>query len=448
VKSSLFEVFKVGVGPSSSHTTGPMRAALDFARMLEGKTVDHVEVHLYGSLGLTGEAHGTGRAVLVGLAGHAPDLLDPDEVEPLLARIDRDHALDLNGGRPIQCDPSRHLHWHRRERMPAHPNGLRFVAIDGEGGTVLSQGYYSVGGGTIVREEDMGKSPPSIDLPCPFRTAAELIAVARERGLQIWEVGLENELRFHALHEVHAWLRRIWEVMRDSVRRGLGTDGTLPGGLGLRRRAAALARRLEDDGGDPMAPMDWLDAWAMAASEQNAAGGQVVTAPTNGAAGVLPAVLHYYHRFVAGAGEAGLFRFLLTAAVLGTLFRDNASISGADVGCQGEVGVACSMAAGGLTAALGGDNWQVEKAAEIGMEHNLGLTCDPVAGLVQIPCIERNAMGAVKALNASRIALRESGEHRVSLDQVIRTMLQTGHDMKARYKETSQGGLAVNVRQC
>ena len=333
--------------------------------------------------------------------------------------------------------------------MPGHPNGMRFEALDDKGEPIFTQGYYSVGGGAIVREGEEHASLPAPAVPYPFTNATELVAIADANNLRIWEVGLENEKALHPLDEIHAWARRIWDVMQDCVRRGLRTEGVLPGGLGLKRRAAHLDRILERGlDSDPLAPLDWIDACALAVSEQNAAGAQVVTAPTNGAAGFIPAIAHYYTRCVPTADENGLFRFFLTAAVIGTLYKENASISGAEVGCQGEVGVACSMAAAGLAAAMGGDNRHVEKAAEIGMEHNLGLTCDPVGGLVQIPCIERNTMGAVKALNACRMAMRESGDHRVSLDQVIRTMLQTGRDMQSRYKETALGGLAVNVRQC
>ena len=453
MRTSLFEIFKVGIGPSSSHTTGPMRAAHHFVEMLADQGLLHrvarLETHLYGSLGLTGVGHGTGRAVVLGLSGHAPEKVDPDAVEPLMAEIAAQKTLSLRGSHPVPFEHDRHIHYHKRERMPLHPNGMRLDALDATGAPILSQGYYSVGGGAIVREGEDRSASSFPSVPYPFQNAAALVEIANRNQLQIWEVGLENEKALHSLDEIHAWLRRIWQVMQDCVRRGLRTEGELPGGLHVMRRAPNMERHVERGPYlDTLEALDWVNACALAVSEQNAAGAQVVTAPTNGAAGVIPAVAHYYMRYVPGADEAGLFRFFLTAAVIGTIYKENASISGAEVGCQGEVGVACSMAAAGLTAAQGGDNHHVEKAAEIGMEHNLGLTCDPVGGLVQIPCIERNAMGAVKALNACRIALQESGKHRVSLDQVIETMLETGRDMQRRYKETSLGGLAVHVKQC
>ncbi len=451
---SVFDIFKIGIGPSSSHTMGPMRAARDFVTTLdsEGRLEDvrEVVVRLYGSLALTGVGHGTDRAVLAGLEGADPETVDPDWLEPAVRRIRSTGRLKLLGRHEIAFDEPMQLLFMRNERLPRHTNGMRFTAL-GEGGRVLhEQDYYSIGGGFIVRGEDepspqAGREAP---VPYPFDTAAELLAQCREHGLDMFELVLANERTWAPEEQVRAGLLRIWEVMQACVERGFRQTGVLPGVLKVRRRAPKLYRVLSESpevGKRPLDVMDWVNAYALAVNEENAAGGRVVTAPTNGAAGIVPAVLHYYRRFEPGASEEGVIRFLLVAGAIGMLYKKNASISGAEMGCQGEVGVACSMAAAGLVAALNGTNEQVENAAEIGMEHNLGLTCDPVAGLVQIPCIERNAMGAVKAINAARLAMRGDGSHKVSLDQVIATMRQTGADMSSIYKETSQGGLAVNV---
>ncbi len=453
LRTSVFEIFKIGIGPSSSHTVGPMRAAGDFVSVLGSQStlssVKRVEVELFGSLALTGKGHGTDRAILLGLCGETPDRIDPETIEPRLATIRRIHTLPLRGVHPIGFDESRDLLFHKDQTLPGHSNAMRFRAFDAQGAELAQQVYYSIGGGFVVREGEAPSAGSAKPVPYPFGSADELLRISEERGLAIWEVALENEKTWHQEYDIREYLRRIWNVMQGCVKRGLRTEGILPGGLKVRRRAPNLAKKLQAGGSsDPLAPMDWVNVYAMAVNEENAAGGRVVTAPTNGAAGIIPAVAHYYMESVRGASDEGLFRYLLTSGAIGILYKENASISGAEVGCQGEVGVACSMAAGGLTAALGGTNRQVEYAAEIGMEHNLGMTCDPIGGLVQIPCIERNAMGAVKAINAQRIAMRETGEHKVSLDQVIKTMYETGRDMQSRYKETSLGGLALNVIEC
>jgi L-serine dehydratase len=453
VKTSIFEIFKVGIGPSSSHTVGPMRAAGDFVASLGGKgmllLVRRVEVALYGSLALTGRGHGTDRAILLGLCGDVPDRIDPDSIETRLSLIRSQGLLPLRGLHGIEFREAGDLLFHKGQTLPGHSNGMRFRAFNEAGAVVLESVYYSVGGGFIRKEgDDLGRSRATA-VPHAFSSADELLRIGDARRMAIWQIVLENEQVSHRGTEVREYVRRIWEVMQACAKRGLATEGILPGGLNVRRRAPALARRLSAKGAEPLAQMDWVNAYAMAVNEENAAGGRVVTAPTNGAAGVIPAVAHYYMRFVRDASEEALFRYFLTAGAIGILYKENASISGAEVGCQGEVGVACSMAAGGLVAALGGDNRQVECAAEIGMEHNLGMTCDPIGGLVQIPCIERNAMGAVKAINACRLAMDGGGEHRVSLDQVIKTMYETGKDMQTRYKETSLGGLAtLNIIEC
>jgi L-serine dehydratase len=425
-----------------------MRAAADFASKLPDSVI-RVRAELFGSLALTGLGHGTDRAVLLGLAGELPDRIDPADIEPKLHAIRTSHRMPLNGTREIAFDESTDLIFHRDKILPGHPNGMRFTAYEAAGTELTRQVYYSVGGGFILREGETDEATDRADAPLPFTSADDLLRTGDEHGLAIWRIALENEKAWRPESEIRDYVARIWSVMHDCVERGLVTDGVLPGGLNVRRRAPNLARKLADTSScDPLAPMDWVNVFAMAVNEENAAGGRVVTAPTNGAAGIVPAVAHYYMRFIDGANDEGLFRYFLTAGAIGILYKENASISGAEVGCQGEVGVACSMAAGGLVAALGGDNRQVEYAAEIGMEHNLGMTCDPIGGLVQIPCIERNAMGSVKAINACRIAMRETGEHKVSLDQVIKTMYQTGLDMQSRYKETSLAGLAVNVIEC
>jgi L-serine dehydratase len=454
VKTSLFDIFKIGIGPSSSHTVGPMRAARQFAIFLATagllRSVARVQVDLFGSLALTGKGHGTDRAVILGLCGEQPESVDPAGVESQLAAIREAQSLRLGGEHTVEFVEVRDLLFRKEETLARHSNGMRFRALDASGTKMAEQVYYSIGGGFIVREGEETAAAPARAVPYPFGSSAELLRRAGEGGLAIWQLMLENEKTWHSGEEIRAYVERVWSVMRECTAHGLVTEGILPGGLNVRRRAPRLAKRLKQEGKkDPLSAMDWTNAFAMAVNEENAAGGRVVTAPTNGAAGVIPAVAHYYERFVDGASHEGLFQFFLTAAAIGILYKENASISGAEVGCQGEVGVACSMAAGGLTAALGGTNQQVEYAAEIGMEHNLGMTCDPIGGLVQIPCIERNAMGAVKAINASRIALRETGEHKISLDQVIETMYRTGMDMQSRYKETALGGLAtLNIIEC
>lgn len=453
VKTSLFEIFKIGIGPSSSHTVGPMRAAWDFVRSLETHgllpDVARVQIELYGSLALTGKGHGTDRAILLGLSGEVPEEVDPEFVEPHLEAIRASRKVDLFGAQTIPFEESRDLLFYRDKLLPSHSNGLRFRAFDDAGRELAGQVYYSTGGGFIEKQGEPRALLSSVPVPYPFSSAGELLAIGNAHELPIWKISLENEKAWHTEGEIRAYIERIWQVMQECVGRGLKARGVLPGGLNVRRRANQLAQRLmEGRSSDPLAPMDWVNVFAMAVNEENAAGGRVVTAPTNGAAGIIPAVAHYYMQFVRKATHEGLFRYFLTASAIGILYKENASISGAEVGCQGEVGVACSMAAGGLVAALGGKNRHVEYAAEIGMEHNLGMTCDPIGGLVQIPCIERNAMGAVKAINACRIAMHETGEHKVSLDQVIETMYRTGLDMQTRYKETSLAGLALNVIEC
>jgi L-serine dehydratase len=532
VKTSIFEIFKIGIGPSSSHTVGPMRAARQFALDLQergllqggshncqqqailghpGKTpsgakaqdsltardgttkvvpfqdsvpngtakavafqnsartntgpstisgqavkastsqsrLARVRVELFGSLALTGHGHQTDRAVLLGLAGEEPEKIDPSSVYEKVGDIRQRRAIRLLNATTIPFHEDTDLLFLKTQVLPGHSNGMRFAAFDADGGELYSAVFYSVGGGFIAREgEDAGQSELK-EPPLPFASADQLLEIGDQQKMAIWQIVLENEKTWRGEAEVRAGIMRIWEVMQACVNRGLETEGVLPGGLNVRRRAPRLARKLSEAGQtDPLAPMDWVNVYAMAVNEENASGGRVVTAPTNGAAGIIPAVAHYYQRFIDGASDEGLFRYFLTAGAIGILYKENASISGAEVGCQGEVGVACSMAAGGLVAAQGGSNRQVEYAAEIGMEHNLGMTCDPIGGLVQIPCIERNAMGSVKAINASRIAMRETDEHKVSLDQVIATMYQTGLDMQSRYKETSLAGLALNVIEC
>ena len=449
---SIFDLIKVGVGPSSSHTMGPMLAARRFLQDLRETEVfdriDRVGVQLYGSLALTGKGHCTDRAILLGLEGEEPRTIEPATVEARLARIREAGRLKLLGEREIAFDEAMDLLFHREQILPRHVNGMRFTAFDSAGEQLAMERFYSIGGGFIVREDEQGSDAASaVTVPFPFDTAAELLEQCRSHGMRIHELVLANETAWRPVEETRAQLLELWQFMKECVRLGFQAEGVLPGVLKVPRRAPRLYRELCGEGaaGDFM---DWINAYALAVNEENAAGGRIVTAPTNGAAGILPAVLHYYRRFVTGADEDGIVRFLLTAGAIAILYKKNASISGAEMGCQGEVGVAGSMAAGGLVAAMGGSNAQVENAAEIGMEHNLGLTCDPIAGLVQIPCIERNAMGAVKAVNAARMAFRGDGSHKVSLDQVIATMRQTGMDMSTSYKETSKGGLAVNVPEC
>jgi L-serine dehydratase len=453
---SIFDLFKIGIGPSSSHTVGPMRAAgiflerLDEAGCLE--QVARLKIGLYGSLGHTGRGHGTDKAVILGLEGEVPDKVDPDHIPGRMEAFADNGRLRLAGRHEIVVDARKDLVFHKRETLPHHPNGMRFTAYDGDGEELLQGEYYSVGGGFVVNADEAAADRIVADetpLKYPFSSGDELLAICREHNLRIAEVMMENEKAWRSEAEIREGLLAIWQAMQDCVERGLRQSGYLPGGLKVSRRAPELFRKLnERSEKDDLDQLDWINLYALAVNEENAAGGRVVTAPTNGAAGIIPSVLHYYRRFIPGASEDGVIEFLLTAGAIGILYKENASISGAEVGCQGEVGVACSMAAGGLTAARGGDMSQVENAAEIGMEHNLGLTCDPVAGLVQIPCIERNAMGAVKAVNATRMALAGDGKHRVSLDKVIKTMRDTGRDMKSKYKETSRGGLAVNVIEC
>ncbi len=430
-----------------------MRAARRFGLDLKERNlldrVARVQVELYGSLALTGHGHATDRAVLLGLSGEQPETVDPASISEKVGGIRQQQALQLLGGVAIPFHEDTDLLFLKTQMLPGHSNGMRYTAFDSVGAELYSAVFYSVGGGFVARDgEDASQSPLKAP-PFPFSSADQLLEIGDQQHMEIWQIVLENEKTWRDVSQIRGDLDRIWEVMQACVRRGLETEGVLPGGLNVRRRAPRLARKLTEQGSsDPLAPMDWVNVYAMAVNEENAAGGRVVTAPTNGAAGIIPAVAHYYMRFVEGASDEGLFRYFLTAGAIGILYKENASISGAEVGCQGEVGVACSMAAGGLVAAQGGSNRQVEYAAEIGMEHNLGMTCDPIGGLVQIPCIERNAMGSVKAINASRIAMRETDEHKVSLDQVIATMYQTGLDMQSRYKETSLAGLALNVIEC
>jgi L-serine dehydratase len=457
---SVFDLFSIGIGPSSSHTVGPMRAAQMFAKRLEREgllpAVSRVRAELFGSLGATGHGHGSPKAVLLGLEGHRPADVDVRRVEPDLARIRDSGRLWLLGAEQgetyaIEFDQDRDLVLHRRKALPFHPNGLQLSAFGADGAPLAAKTYYSVGGGFVVDDDAVGPDrvvPDDTVLRYPFRTGAELLRLAEVTGRSVSGLMLENELAWRSETEVRAKLLEIWQVMRQCVAAGIATEGVLPGGLKVRRRAPALARALRAEGRPELHAGEWLTLWAMAVNEENAAGGRVVTAPTNGAAGIIPAVLHYFVEFVPGADEDGVVRFLLAAGAVGMLFKENASISGAEVGCQGEVGSACSMAAAGLAEVMGGSPEQVENAAEIGMEHNLGLTCDPVGGLVQIPCIERNGMGAVKAVTAARMALRGDGRHHVSLDKVIKTMKETGRDMSVKYKETARGGLAVNVVEC
>jgi L-serine dehydratase len=504
MNTSLFELFKIGIGPSSSHTVGPMRAALRFVRELSGlaefSSTTRIMVELYGSLAHTGIGHGTDRAVLLGLSGYAPDAIDPARIEGIIARIRSVGAIDLAGVLTVPFDEATDLLFQRDRMYPpgaeaatSHPNGMRFTAFDGTGEIVAREIFYSVGGGFILSAAELAPDPlekavAPRAVPFPFASAEELLAVAEQHGLTIAELVLANEVAVLSdpkiirpiplpdhpsaqpeglLHdspaqEIKSSILAIWAAMQQCTERGIATEGILPGGLNVRRRAPRLHQRIQGldaasaAGGkarDPLAPLDWVSLYAIAVNEENAAGGRVVTAPTNGAAGVIPAIAHYYMRFIeTDLTEAektdGLLRYFLTAAAIGILYKENASISGAEVGCQGEVGVACSMAAGGLVAALNGTNAQVEHAAEIAMEHNLGMTCDPIGGLVQIPCIERNAMGAVKAVNACRMAMHETEGHKLSLDQVIETMYRTGMDMQSRYKETSLAGLALNIIEC
>ncbi|MDX3588334.1 L-serine ammonia-lyase [Streptomyces europaeiscabiei] len=452
---SVFDLFSIGIGPSSSHTVGPMRAARMFARRLRNEEllagVASVRVELYGSLGATGHGHGTPKAVLLGLEGASPRTVDVESADARVEAIKEAGRIRLLDDHEIPFSFDKDLVLHRRKTLPYHANGMTVWAYDAAGTELLSKTYYSVGGGFVVDEDAVGADRIKLDdtpLKYPFRTGDELLRVAKETGLSISALMLENERAWRSEDEIRSGLLDIWRVMQACVSRGMSREGILPGGLRVRRRASMSARQLRAEG-DPLArSMEWITLYAMAVNEENAAGGRVVTAPTNGAAGIIPAVLHYYINFVPGADEDGVVRFMLAAGAIGMLFKENASISGAEVGCQGEVGSACSMAAGALAEVLGGSPEQVENAAEIGMEHNLGLTCDPVGGLVQIPCIERNGMAAVKAVTAARMAMRGDGTHKVSLDKVIKTMKETGADMSVKYKETARGGLAVNIIEC
>lgn len=462
---SSFDLFKTGIGPSSSHTVGPMRAAARFVErwLAEGASGDgselqrtaRVRAEVFGSLALTGRGHGTDKAVLMGLEGHWPNLIDPDVIPASLERIRGARRINLHGRHEIGFDEKHDLIMNKRQKLPFHTNGMRFTAYDAAGEVVATRDYYSVGGGFVVNQDEAAEDrivADETELPHPFHSGDELLAQSARSGMTIAELMFANEQAWRTPQQIESGLDELWSAMQSCVARGIRQTGTLPGGLHVTRRAPALFAELsskpEAAMRDPLTTLDWVNLYALAVNEENAAGGRVVTAPTNGAAGIIPAVLHYYDRFIPGSNIQGVRTFLLTAAAVGILYKENASISGAEVGCQGEVGVACSMAAAGLTAALGGSMSQVENAAEIGMEHNLGLTCDPIGGLVQIPCIERNAMGAVKAINASRMAMRGDGKHKVSLDKVIKTMRDTGRDMQDKYKETSRGGLAVNVIEC
>ena len=454
---SAFELFKIGIGPSSSHTVGPMRAALTFAQGLGNKgllqQVKTVRVELYGSLGATGKGHGSDKAVLLGLEGEDPETVDTDLIDQRLDRIRQSGSLKLLGQHSITFNEADHLLMHRRKTLPYHSNAMRFFAVNAAEEAVCVKTYYSVGGGFVVNEEAVGADKIQLDqtsLTYPFTTGSELLALCEQHGLSISALMMANETAWRSEQSVRDDLLNIWSVMDACIDRGCQREGILPGGLKVKRRAADLYKKLCSESSNtpqPLGEMDWVNLYALAVNEENAAGGRIVTAPTNGAAGIIPAVLKYYMVFCAGTDD-GIVDFLLSAAAIGILYKENASISGAEVGCQGEVGSACSMAAGALTAALGGTPQQVENAAEVGMEHNLGLTCDPIGGLVQVPCIERNAMAAVKAINASRLAMRGDGSHFVSLDKVIKTMRDTGMDMKTKYKETARGGLAVNVIEC
>ncbi|MDH0239934.1 L-serine ammonia-lyase [Aeromonas caviae] len=458
---SVFDMFSIGIGPSSSHTVGPMRAACAFIQTLKANALlsrtGRVVVECYGSLGQTGKGHGTGKAIILGLAGFEPESVDIEAIPAFLAQVEQTQTLCLGGEQPSEFPRIGAILFNRRRTLPAHSNGMTLRAYEGDT-LVFEQTYYSIGGGFIIEEshfanarEEAARFDAAHPIPYPFESGAELLAQCQESGLSISGLMLANEKVFRSEAEIKAGLRKIWQAMQGCVERGCKSEGVLPGGLKVKRRAPALYRQLCGETNfnkDPLMVMEWVDLFALAVNEENAAGGRVVTAPTNGAAGIIPAVLHYYDRFVRKVDDELLMQYFLTAAAIGILYKKNASLSGAEVGCQGEVGVACSMAAGALAELLGASPAIVENAAEIGMEHNLGLTCDPVGGLVQVPCIERNAMGAVKAINAARLALRGTGEHKVSLDKVIRTMWETGNDMKTKYKETARGGLAVNITEC
>lgn len=453
---SVFDMYKVGIGPSSSHTVGPMRAACTFMREIEDRLSDisRVEVELFGSLGQTGKGHGTGKAVILGLAGELPESVDTSTIDAFLADVDSQQSLPLLGRHPVHFPRSGAIIFHRRKSMPKHANAMELRAFSGD--TLIHRDlYYSIGGGFIVRDADFDDTleeaieQSSQPIPYPFDSAADLLRLCKTHSISISQLMMANEKVMRDEKSIREGLLHIWNTMQQCIATGIKTEGILPGGLNVKRRAPGLYRSLNDETSvDPMGAMDWVNLYALAVNEENAAGGRVVTAPTNGAAGIIPAVMKYADTFIRPLSDDDVINFLLTSAAIGILYKKNASISGAEVGCQGEVGVACSMAAGALAELKGGDVIQVECAAEIGMEHNLGLTCDPVGGLVQVPCIERNAMGAIKAINAARLAWRGSGDHKVSLDKVIKTMWDTGNDMKSKYKETARGGLAVNIIEC
>ncbi|MCP1340440.1 L-serine ammonia-lyase [Idiomarina sp. M1R2S28] len=455
---SVFDIYKIGIGPSSSHTVGPMKAAYEFLHAAKKSghlnNADGIKVELFGSLGQTGKGHGTGKAVILGLVGETPETVDTDTVEDFLEQTRKTEKLNLLGENEVSFPSEGAITFHRRKTMPKHANAMELKLLkDGE--VIYSDLYYSIGGGFIVRDEDFDETleeaieQSSKPIPYPFDSAADLLAHCKEHGMRMSSLMMANEKVFRSEADIRAGLMKIWRTMQESIKNGISTEGILPGGLKVRRRASSLYQRLKKEkSSDAMQVMDWVDLYALAVNEENAAGGRIVTAPTNGAAGIIPAVMSYADRFIETLDEDAVVRFLLTSAAIGILYKKNASISGAEVGCQGEVGVACSMAAGALAEFMGGDPSRVENAAEIGMEHNLGLTCDPVGGLVQVPCIERNAMGSVKAINAARLAMRGEGDHKVSLDKVIKTMWDTGNDMKTKYKETARGGLAVNIIEC
>ena len=456
---SVFDMFSVGIGPSSSHTVGPMRAAREFVVELKQQSllekVTSVKTELCGSLGQTGIGHGSGKAVILGLLGDEPETIDPDTVNSKLAHIRETETINLLGEKEVSFPDKGAIVFHRRKTLPAHSNGMILIAYAGDE-VLFEQTYYSIGGGFIVKAEEFEQTKQDAiaeneekPVPYPFSTGTELLELCLENGLSIPALMMANEKAKQSTDVIEKELVNLWQVMEACIDRGIRTEGILPGGLKVKRRAPTLQRKLNaEQSNDPLSVMDWVNLFALAVNEENADGGRVVTAPTNGAAGIIPAVAMYYHRFVKPLDKDSIVRYLLTAGAIGILYKKNASISGAEVGCQGEVGVACSMAAGGLAELLGGSVEQVENAAEIGMEHNLGLTCDPVGGLVQVPCIERNAMGAIKAINAARLAMRGTGGQKVSLDKVIKTMWDTGNDMKSKYKETARGGLAVNIIEC
>lgn len=453
---SAFDLYSIGIGPSSSHTVGPMRAARRFAEGLADAgrlgDVHRIRAELFGSLGATGRGHGSPKAVVLGLEGEDPATTDTDRADGRIDEIRASGELVLNGTTPMRFDVDADLIMHRRKSLPAHPNGMTFAAYDASEEQIDFRTYYSVGGGFVVDEVATGADRVVLDdtpVKFPFTTGAELLEICEREGMSISDVMLANEQAWRSEEEIRDGMLRLWSEMAACIERGFHREGVLPGGLKVPRRAPGLFRELSGKSEmDPLHVIDWVNLYALAVNEENASGGRVVTAPTNGAAGIIPAVLHYYVRFVPGADDDGIVRFLLTAAAIGILFKTNASISGAEVGCQGEVGSACSMAAGGLAEVMGASPPQAENAAEIGIEHNLGLTCDPVGGLVQIPCIERNAIASIKAINAARLAIIGDGTHKVSLDKAIKTMRDTGRDMKDKYKETSRGGLAVNVIEC